>query len=195
MFMKLPIKLKWIENFQPLCASGWFLLFLIQSSPDTLGYYTFIFFGLALAVVLKWVGLFLKDQARQINNISWIVLIGCLLLWAVSPRFGRSGEARFTVTLTQIAVFGTALDQYQIDTGSFPLGTNGLQALIQKPADATNWQGPYLNGVEIPMDPWQQPYIYRCPSKRAASGFPYDLISSGPPGADAPITNSERPSL
>jgi general secretion pathway protein G len=87
----------------------------------------------------------------------------------------------------QIAVFGTALDQYQIDTGSFPLGTNGLQALILKPAGATNWQGPYLKGVEIPMDPWMESYIYKCPGVHNTNS--YDLSSAGPPEESLPIAN------
>ena len=36
----------------------------------------------------------------------------------------------------------TALDAYEVDTGSYPKGKNGLNALIVAPSDAQNWKGP-----------------------------------------------------
>jgi len=55
-----------------------------------------------------------------------------------------------------------------------------LTALVQKPAGATNWNGPYLKGDSIPLDPWGRAYSYRKPSER--QGREYDLCSGGPNG-------------
>ncbi len=104
-----------------------------------------------------------------------------ILAALVIPRFsGRTEQARNTAAQTQIANFGTALDQFEIDNGFYPKGKNGLQDLLQAPRDAQNWKGPYLKGDMVPPDPWQHSYIYECPGKHNPSG--YDLSSCGPDG-------------
>lgn len=108
-----------------------------------------------------------------------LVILGTLAA-LVLPKFtGRTEQARVTAAQTQIATFSTALDAFEVDTGAYPLGGNGLQALVAAPSDVTGWRGPYLKN-DIPMDPWGHPYLYEFPGKRNASG--YDLISSGPDG-------------
>ena len=79
---------------------------------------------------------------------------------------------------TQIAAFKTALDAYEVDNGYYPKGKNGLQDLVQKPRDAQNWHGPYLD--KIPQDPWNRDYSYECPGKNNANS--YDLMSAGADG-------------
>ena len=70
------------------------------------------------------------------------------------------------------------LDIYKLDVGSYPTSEQGLQALVSRPADAGNWAGPYVQNGQLPMDPWNHPYIYRAPASRA--GHDYDLCSRGP---------------
>ena len=70
---------------------------------------------------------------------------------------------------------------YEIDTGAYPKGKNGLSALIQAPSDAQNWKGPYMKSeTGIANDPWGHPYIYECPGKHNASS--YDISSMGADG-------------
>jgi general secretion pathway protein G len=123
---------------------------------------------------------------------SGLIMV-CTVPYVIRPKFhsGPSYNPQRDARI-QIENFGNALDQFEIDNGSYPHGKNGLQALIQKPTYATNWRGPYLMVNAIPLDPWKHPYIYTFPGTRAASGFPYDLISLGQPGANAPITNDGR---
>lgn len=73
--------------------------------------------------------------------------------------------------------FKAALDQYKLDNGSYP---RSLQELAQKPSDATNWHGPYINPENLSVDPWGNPYIYRYPGKHTTNS--YDLLSVGPDG-------------
>jgi general secretion pathway protein G len=82
------------------------------------------------------------------------------------------------------------LDLYKLDIGNYPTTEQGLQALVENPGDATNWNGPYLKGTQAPVDPWNHPYQYRNPSSRG--GHEYDLCSLGPSGnasADSMICN------
>jgi general secretion pathway protein G len=119
-----------------------------------------------------------------------LVILG-ILAALVLPKFtGRTEQARVTAAITQISTFGTALDQFEVDTGRYPSGTDGLQQLIVRPADVTNWNGPYLKS-DIPLDPWGHPYSYEYPGRINATG--YDIVSMGPdgqPGTTDDIVNA-----
>ncbi len=121
-----------------------------------------------------------------------LVILG-ILAAVVVPKFsGRTEQARVTAAQSQIATFGTALDAFEVDTGSYPKGKSGLLDLIQQPRDAQNWKGPYMKG-EIPNDPWGQPYLYECPGRNNPTS--YDLSSIGPDareGTDDDITNWQQ---
>jgi general secretion pathway protein G len=118
-----------------------------------------------------------------------LVILGVLAAIVVPKFSGRTEQARHTAAVSQISTFGTALDSYEVDMGSYPQGKSGLNALLQQPREGTGWRGPYLKN-EVPLDPWGHPYIYECPGKHNAAG--YDLSSMGPDGragTDDDITN------
>jgi len=119
-----------------------------------------------------------------------LVILGILAALVVPKFAGRTEQARVTAARAQIATFGTALDAFEVDNGYYPKGKNGLDDLVEAPRDAQNWRGPYLKGNEIPLDPWNNPYIYECPGKFNPSS--YDLMSMGVDGrvgGDDDITN------
>ena len=108
-----------------------------------------------------------------------LVILG-ILAAIVVPKFGgRTEQARITAAVTQISTFGTALNAFEVDTGSYPRGEDGLRQLLVAPADVTGWRGPYLMS-DIPLDPWGHAYIYEFPGRINPSG--YDIISMGPDG-------------
>ncbi len=121
-----------------------------------------------------------------------LVILGILAALVVPKFSGRTEQARQAAARSQIAIFSTALDAFEVDNGYYPKGRNGLQDLVVQPRDAQNWKGPYLKG-EIPNDPWGNPYIYECPGKHNANH--YDLMSmglDGREGGDDDITNWEQ---
>ncbi len=74
----------------------------------------------------------------------------------------------------------TPLVAYRIDMGGYPSTAEGLQALVTPPQNrGDNWKGPYIDasGGKLPVDPWQEPYIYRYPGVKNKDG--YDLFSKG----------------
>ncbi len=126
--------------------------------------------------------------ARHRRSRRGFTLVGLLLVLVilgilaslVLPKFtGRTEQARITAAQTQISTFGTALDAFEVDTGSYPRGQDGLNQLVAAPADVPNWRGPYLKS-EIPLDPWGRAYIYEFPGRINPAG--YDLRSTGPDG-------------
>lgn len=108
-----------------------------------------------------------------------LVILGILAAIVVPKFSGRTEQARQTAAQSQISTFGTALDAFEVDTGFYPKGKDGLRDLVEQPRDAKNWRGPYLKG-EIPKDPWGNEYIYEFPGKQNPSS--YDLMSVGPDG-------------
>lgn len=118
-----------------------------------------------------------------------LVILGILAAIVVPKFAGRTEQARVTAAESQISTFGTALDAYEVDMGSYPKGKSGLNDLVIAPRDAQSWKGPYMKN-DIPLDPWGNPYIYEYPGKHHAKS--YDLMSMGPDGrvgGDDDITN------
>lgn len=75
-----------------------------------------------------------------------------------------------------------ALKSFYVDTGDYPMTTDGLQALITPPATlsgSSKWKGPYLEMNSVPKDPWGNDYIY---NKPGLDNREYDIISYGKDG-------------
>jgi general secretion pathway protein G len=121
-----------------------------------------------------------KSQAG-VTLIEMLVVLMIIGLFAalVAPRlFRKSDTARVTAAHAQINSFMTALGAYKLDTGTFPTTEQGLQALRDRPAGLTQWDGPYLP-QEIPVDPWARPYVYKFPGEH---GDEPDIVCYGQDG-------------
>jgi general secretion pathway protein G len=109
-----------------------------------------------------------------------IVIIG-LLAGYVAPRyFGQVGKSEVQVAKAQIESIEKALDQFRLDTRSYPSAEQGLDALVSKPSAANGWSGPYLKKA-VPNDPWGRAYVYRVPGSKGDFDL-YSLGKDGKPG-------------
>lgn len=122
-------------------------------------------------------------NAFTLIELLLVITIISVLAAVVVPRFfGRSQEARIVAARqTIIGTFGISMDMFEQDTGRYPRSDEGLNALIQNP-QISNWHGPYLKTVAVPLDPWGRDYKYNYPSDLTSSEFLYDIISAGPDG-------------
>ncbi len=119
-------------------------------------------------------------RAFTLVELMLVIVILSTLAAIVIPRLvGRSQDAKKAAAQAQIANFETALDAFEIDNSYFPEGGDGLQELIDEPANNDDWRGPYLK-KGIPNDPWKKAYIYEYPGKHNENG--YDISSMGPDG-------------
>lgn len=110
-----------------------------------------------------------------------LVVLG-LLIGIVAPRaINYLGGARSDTARIQMETFAAALDLYRLDMRKYPSGEAGLDALVSAPAGAALWRGPYLNKPELPLDPWDNPYIYQSPGP---GGSPYRIVSYGADGKE-----------
>lgn len=111
-----------------------------------------------------------------------LVILVLLAATAVPLYSSYQRQANKNAAKSQVGMMETALDGYQLNIGNYP---PGLDALFQPPADLPNpakWEGPYLKGNMIPLDPWGNEYLYKFPGDRNPQT--YDLWSVGPDMAD-----------
>jgi len=108
-----------------------------------------------------------------------IVILGILAGLIVPRIMGRPEEARRMKARVQLESIETALKLYKLDNGSYPTTEQGLQALVEPPASgrlAKAWrEGGYLEKGKVPLDPWDNEYMYLCPGIHGD----FDLMSYG----------------
>ncbi len=122
-----------------------------------------------------------SDQGFTLLELLVVIVILGLLIGLVAPAVLRQlGSARNSIAHQSIARLGSVLDLYKLDVGSYPSTDQGLDALVERPGDTANWNGPYLKDKAMLLDPWNHAYVYRDPSSR--SGHDYDLCSLGESG-------------
>jgi general secretion pathway protein G len=125
-----------------------------------------------------------KRQRRRggFTLIEVLLVLVILVIMASFAGFfvlGAQKRALQDATRTQIGTFKTAIESYMVDVRKYPSSNDGLNALIAAPTDLANptrWRGPYLEGVEIPLDPWDSPYNYQL------EGTQYVIWSNGEDG-------------
>lgn len=102
-----------------------------------------------------------SDRGFTLIELLVVLVILVLIGGLVGPQvLSYLGGARSDTAGLQMDNIASALDLYRLDNGRYPTGQEGLQALIAAPADARRWDGPYLRGGEVPVDPWDRAYVY-----------------------------------
>ena len=123
---------------------------------------------------IRFHGLHARSQGFTLIELLLVMVI---LATIVIPRFTkRTEQANLTAATTMVENISQALRFFAIDCGRLPTTEEGLRALMEQPANVKNWKGPYLE-KGIPKDPWDTPYVYRCPGNHNND---FDLYSFGP---------------
>jgi general secretion pathway protein G len=135
------------------------------------------------------------DRGFTLVEILVVITIIGLIMGLIGPRvLNYLTESKAKAARIQIESLGSALDLYFLDNGRYPSSAEGINALVQRPPSAQAWNGPYLKGGVVPVDPWGKPYLYRAPGQHGA----YDLSSYGADGQEggtgvaADVTNWTR---
>jgi general secretion pathway protein G len=124
----------------------------------------------------------LRSRARKnagYTLLELLVVMGILAVLtaiATPQLMGYFGKAKTQSVQLQIENIGTALELYYMENGAYPSASAGLKALVEAPAEAPRWNGPYLKKAKNLLDPWGRPYQY------AVSDGQYDVYSLGPSG-------------
>jgi len=139
-------------------------------------------------ILVKAGGRQLRRAARRggqagftlVEMLVVIAIIG-LIMGLVGPSvLARLSESKVKTAKIQIESLSAALDLFYLDNGRYPAGNEGLTALVQRPASAAAWNGPYIQTGSVPNDPWGHPYVYKVPGDHAA----YEIASYGAAGQE-----------
>jgi len=103
-----------------------------------------------------------------------IVILGLLAALVAPKVLDVADKGRVTATKTQITSFKTALMQYKLEFNKFPTTSEGLNALINNSKNKK-----YLDSNTVPLDSWDNAYIYTSPG---SNGNDYEIVSLGEDG-------------
>lgn len=123
-----------------------------------------------------------------IELIAVIALIAVLAAVIAPNLLGKAGKAKRMAATVQMEKISQAIELYHLENGRYP---EELVDLVEKPADAGNWNGPYMRKRSQLLDPWNHQMTIRIPGTQG----PFDVISYGADGRvggdgdDADITN------
>src|ERR1700730_17792408 len=93
-----------------------------------------------------------RDAGFTLLELLVVIAILGLLIGLGGPAALRQlGSAKASVGHQSIERLTGILDIYKLDVGGYPTTEQGLQALVEKPSDATGWSGHYLTGRKIPF--------------------------------------------
>lgn len=108
-----------------------------------------------------------------------LVILSVLALFVVPDLMGRPDEARMVKVKNDIKAISASLDLYKLDNHVYPTTQQGLESLVKKPSGANleNWK-PLLK--EIPLDPWNKPYLYMYPGVHSE----IDIFTQGADGVE-----------
>lgn len=116
-----------------------------------------------------------------------LIILG-LIAGLVVPNIMQRGEdAKIRAAEAEVQRLSMAVDEFYLDNGRPP---EELRELIEKPGNASNWNGPYVNDSNL-QDPWENTYQYRYPGEHRS----FDIWSHGADkapggeGANADIKN------
>jgi general secretion pathway protein G len=104
-----------------------------------------------------------------------LVILGMIVAFVTPQVLHYLSRAKSDSAHIQIENIAGALDLYRLDVGRYPTQTEGLAALVDRPAGVDAWNGPYIKQKAVPLDPWGHPYIYKIPGEHGE----YDLYSLG----------------
>lgn len=107
--------------------------------------------------------------------LAILALVAGLVGPAVMDKFGGAQKKAAGIEINGIM---SALDIYKLEVGRYPSNDEGLAALVEKPASAKGWNGPYLSDRKMPVDPWEREYIYKYPGANGG----VEIISYGADG-------------
>ncbi|GAA0915007.1 type II secretion system major pseudopilin GspG [Rothia nasimurium] len=109
-----------------------------------------------------------------LEMLAVIVLIGIIGAIVVTQVGKNVDKGKYGAGKAQLTTLSQKVENYALDNGTPP---HELADLVSKPADASNWQGPYAKESDL-KDPWGHAFGYRYPGEHGN----FDLVFYGQDG-------------
>ena len=121
-----------------------------------------------------------EDGFTLVELLVVLIILGLIAAFAAPQVIKFVGGAKTDSARIQIERLSGVLDLYRLQVGRYPSDDESLNALMEQPADAPNWDGPYLKKADSLSDPWGRTYLYRFPGEHGE----YDLYTLGADGQE-----------
>jgi len=113
-----------------------------------------------------------------IEIMAVVIIMGLLMGLVGVSVFSQVDKARVVTARAKIAQLENALEFYRMDNSRYPTTEQGLDVLVNEPADARNYPpGGYLQKKEALLDPWEERFQYQSPGEHNQRTF--DIWSLG----------------
>jgi len=109
-------------------------------------------------------------------------IIAMLLGGAIFASKGILGSSKMGRVDSDFQALSANLMQYKTANGIYPSTAQGLRALSEKPTSSPVPRRWSAIMTKVPLDPWDNAYMYRYPGKKNASEP--EIISKGPDGQE-----------
>ena len=97
-----------------------------------------------------------------VEIVAVLIIIGLLAMVGAINYLGKTDKARVITTKANLKMLHSAVATFKMDTGRFPSEDEGLEVLIEAPADIRNYEpGGYLETTDVPPDAWGNEFIYQ----------------------------------
>lgn len=130
----------------------------------------------------------LKVIVKSQQGMSLIEILIALTLLALAGTFvgGRVfenlQEGKVQTAKIQMKSLADRLKEFRRDCNTYPTTDQGFDALIEKPTGGRECKryapGGYIEGGKVPLDPWDNEYIYE------SDGKTFTIISLGADNAE-----------
>ena len=124
-----------------------------------------------------------RKAAFTLIEIMVVVIILGILAATIIPQFiGTTQDAKISAAKSQVAELESAVERFYVHMDRYPTQDEGLQVLVDPPAndDDKKWRGPYIK--QLRNDPWGHPFQYTIPGTHNPTSF--DIWSRGADGQD-----------
>jgi len=124
----------------------------------------------------------IESGFTMVELMAVLIIMGLLMTVVVGNFVGQVTKGRIKTTQANLRLLHQAVNRFKMDTGRFPTEDEGLIALVEQPSDVEGWEpGGYLDTTDIPMDGWNNEFIYE---PYPESGKPFVIISYGADGEE-----------
>ena len=114
-----------------------------------------------------------------VEIIVVVIIIGLLATMILPKLVARVGKAERAVAKQKLSVIEGAVEMFRLDYGRYP---QDLEELLTRPSDIPEekWTPPSIKSKDL-IDPWDRPFVYKCPGDHDAA---FDLYSLGADGQE-----------
>jgi general secretion pathway protein G len=117
--------------------------------------------------------------------LEMVIVLGIIAMIMGGAIFAMRGigeGAKLQQVKNDCLSLGNALSMYKLNGGSYPTTQQGLKALVDKPGSNPVPRMWTRLSDKVPLDPWNNEYLYRFPGKKNATEF--EIISKGRDGQE-----------